>query len=47
MEYLNLPLDTILLAVSYDTKLTLVYYILYKKSKLLNGLINTNPKAFY
>ena len=46
MEHPDLPLDTVLLAVSYDTKLTLVYYILYKKRKLLNGLMNANPRAF-
>ena len=46
MEHLDLPLDIVLLAISHNTKLTLVYCILYKKSKLLNILTNANPKAF-
>ncbi len=43
MEHPDLPLDTILLAVSHDTKLTPVYCILYKKSKSSNGSMNVNP----
>ena len=46
IEYLDLPLDIILLAISYNTKLTQVYCILYKNSKLLNGSTNVNPRAF-
>ena len=45
-EHLDLPLDIVLLAISYNTKLTQVYYILYKNSKLLNRSINVNPRAF-
>jgi len=46
IKYLNLLLDIVLLAVSYDMKLILVYYIFYKKSKLLNRSTNANPRAF-
>ena len=45
-EHPDLSLDIVLLAVSYNTKLTQVYYILYKNSKLLNSPININPRAF-
>src|SRR6266702_5493540 len=47
IEHPDLPLDTILLAVSHDTKLTPVYYILYKKSKSSNKSTNANPEAFH
>ena len=46
MEHPDLPLHTVLLAVSHDTKLIPVYCILYKKNKSSNGSTNANPGAF-
>ena len=46
MEHLDLPLNIVLLAISHDIKLTQVYYIRYKNSKLLNSSININPRTF-
>ena len=38
MEYLDLPLDTVLLAISHDIKLTPVYYIFYKKKQIIKWI---------